>query len=207
MAGTILTSRGHRICQRRGTSISPRRHPSRRIPRRKPPAAGIYWVAQGYLASCVVRAAPFALLRNSRKTECGAKQFLACLVVRAAPFALLRNSRKTERGAKQFLACLVVRAAPFALLRNSRKTERGAKQFLACLVVRAAPFALLRNSRKTECGAKQFLASFCGARRTLCAFKHVWAARALHNSLSNEVNWRVSRAAAYPPRAPWSPPA
>jgi predicted Rossmann-fold nucleotide-binding protein len=27
------------------------------------------------------------LLRNSRKTECGAKQFLAGLVVRAAPFA------------------------------------------------------------------------------------------------------------------------
>ena len=51
----------------------------------------------------VVRAAPFALLRNSRKTECGAKQFLTRLVVRAAPFALLRNSRKTERGAKQFL--------------------------------------------------------------------------------------------------------
>jgi hypothetical protein len=30
-----------------------------------------------------------SLLRNSRKTECGAKQFLAGLVVRAAPFALL----------------------------------------------------------------------------------------------------------------------
>ena len=30
-----------------------------------------------------------SLLRNSRKTECGAKQFLASLVVRAAPFALL----------------------------------------------------------------------------------------------------------------------
>ena len=58
--------------------------------------------------------------------------------------SLLRNSRKTERGAKQFLACFVVRAAPFALLRNSRKTERGAKQFLACFVVRAAPFALLK---------------------------------------------------------------
>jgi len=63
--------------------------------------------------------------------------------VRAAPFALLRNSRKTERGASQFLIRLVVRAAPFALLRNSRKTECGAKQFLLRLVVRAAPFALL----------------------------------------------------------------
>ena len=29
---------------------------------------------------------------------------------------LLRDSRKTERGAKRFLACFVVRAAPFALL-------------------------------------------------------------------------------------------
>jgi hypothetical protein len=29
-----------------------------------------------------------ALLRNSRETECGAKQFLTCLAVRAAPFAL-----------------------------------------------------------------------------------------------------------------------
>ncbi len=58
--------------------------------------------------------------------------------------SLLRNTRKTERGAKQFLARFVVRAAPFALLRNTRKTERGAKQFLACFVVRAAPFALLK---------------------------------------------------------------
>jgi hypothetical protein len=32
---------------------------------------------------------------------------------------LLRNSRKTERGAKQFLTHLAVRAAPFALLSNS----------------------------------------------------------------------------------------
>ena len=30
-----------------------------------------------------------ALLRHSRKTECGAKQFLVRLEVRAAPFALL----------------------------------------------------------------------------------------------------------------------
>ena len=36
--------------------------------------------------------------------------------MRAAPFALLRNTRKTERGASQFLSRLVVRAAPFALL-------------------------------------------------------------------------------------------
>jgi hypothetical protein len=38
------------------------------------------------------------------------------LVVRAAPFALLKNSRKTERGAGQIPIRLVVRAAPFALL-------------------------------------------------------------------------------------------
>jgi len=34
----------------------------------------------------------FALLRNSRKTGCGAKQFLTRLVVRATPFALLSLS-------------------------------------------------------------------------------------------------------------------
>jgi hypothetical protein len=39
----------------------------------------------------VERAAPFALLKNPRKTECGAKQFLTRLAVRAAPFALLRT--------------------------------------------------------------------------------------------------------------------
>ena len=42
---------------------------------------------------------------------------------------LLRNSRKTERGAKQLLASFVVRAAPFALLRKSRKTEARAVYF------------------------------------------------------------------------------
>jgi hypothetical protein len=73
--------------------------------------------------------------------------------MRAAPFALLTNSRTTECAAKQFLAGLVMRAAPFALLTNSRTTECAAKQFLAGLVMRAAPFALLINSRKTECGA------------------------------------------------------
>jgi hypothetical protein len=49
--------------------------------------------------------------------ECGAKQFLQSTVVRTAPFALLRNSRKTERGAKQFPTRIAVRAAPFALVR------------------------------------------------------------------------------------------
>jgi hypothetical protein len=56
---------------------------------------------------------------GSRETERGAKRFLASFVVRAAPFALLLGSRKTERGAERFLASFVVRAAPFALLRNS----------------------------------------------------------------------------------------
>jgi hypothetical protein len=54
---------------------------------------------------------------------------------------LLRNSRKTEGGAKQFLTrSAAVRAAPFAVLRNSRKTECGAKPFLTrSVAVRAAP--------------------------------------------------------------------
>jgi ribonucleotide monophosphatase NagD (HAD superfamily) len=48
-----------------------------------------------------VRAPPFALLRNSRKTECGAKQFLAHFGVRAAPFALLSNG--PQRSAEALL--------------------------------------------------------------------------------------------------------
>jgi hypothetical protein len=35
-----------------------------------------------------VRAAPFALLKDTRKTECGAILFPSRLEVRAAPFAL-----------------------------------------------------------------------------------------------------------------------
>jgi hypothetical protein len=46
------------------------------------------------------------------------KQFLKRLEVHAAPCALWRNSRKTECGAKQFLKGLEVRAAPFALSTN-----------------------------------------------------------------------------------------
>jgi hypothetical protein len=38
-----------------------------------------------------VRATPFALSINQRKTECGAKPFLKYLEVRAAPFALSGN--------------------------------------------------------------------------------------------------------------------
>ena len=46
------------------------------------------------------------LIRDSRKTECGAKQFLAGLVVRAAPFALLRETtepRSAESDITQLL--------------------------------------------------------------------------------------------------------
>jgi hypothetical protein len=46
------------------------------------------------------------------------------LVVRAAPFALLTNSRKTERGAKRFPGMLVVRAAPFALSKSPTTKAR-----------------------------------------------------------------------------------
>ena len=56
-----------------------------------------------------------ALLRNLRKTECGAGRFPIRFAVRAAPFALLRNLRKTECGAGLFPIRLAVRAAPFAL--------------------------------------------------------------------------------------------
>ena len=84
----------------------------------------------GGCASDVVRGARLALLRNSRKTERGAKQFLLRLVVRAAPFALLRNSRKTERGASQFLIRLVVRAAPIALLKKRSHLLQAAREVL-----------------------------------------------------------------------------
>jgi hypothetical protein len=121
-----------------------------------------------------VRAAPFALLRNTRKTERGAGQFLTDLEVRAAPFALLRNtlsrpivsatceqlpiglSRAWRRLAKASSSSVGPAPAGAPLLRNTRKTERGAKQFRTPMAVRAAPFALLRNTRKTERGAKQF---------------------------------------------------
>ena len=82
-----------------------------------------------------------ALLRNSRKTECGAKLFLTCLAVRAAPFALLRNSRKTECGAKQFLTRAVVRAAPFALLSNRPQNGVRRGQLTCCNEGARAPFA------------------------------------------------------------------
>ena len=45
-------------------------------------------------------------------------------------FTLLRNSRKTERGAKQFLVCLEVRAAPFALPTESPTTKARASLLL-----------------------------------------------------------------------------
>jgi hypothetical protein len=97
----------------------------------------------GSLAASALRAEPFGLLRNPRKTECRANNSLAGLVVRAAPFALLRNSRKMSAAAKQFLPRLEVRVASFALLRSARKTECGRRNSLARLATRAAPFALL----------------------------------------------------------------
>jgi hypothetical protein len=50
-----------------------------------------------------------------RTTERGAGQVLDRFAVRAALFAVLRNSRKTERGAGQFLVRFAVRGALFAL--------------------------------------------------------------------------------------------
>jgi hypothetical protein len=64
----------------------------------------------------VVRSTPFALLGNSRKTDCHAGKLRIGSAVRAAPFALLGNSRKTECHAGKFRSGSAVRAAPFALL-------------------------------------------------------------------------------------------
>jgi hypothetical protein len=79
-----------------------------------------------------------SLLRNSRKTECGAERFLTRLAAGAAPFALQGNSRKTECGAERFLTRLAVSAAPFALQGNSLKAECGAERFLPPLATLAA---------------------------------------------------------------------
>ncbi len=65
------------------------------------------------------------------------------IAMRVSCSFLLRNSRKTERGAKQFLDRLAVRAAPFALRGNLRKTGCGAAGSSFRLAVRAAPIAFL----------------------------------------------------------------
>src|SRR6266852_2593485 len=76
--------------------------------------------------------------------------------VRAAPFALLLNPRKTDCGAIDFSSGREVRAATFALLFNPRKTDCGAIDFSSGREVRAATFALLLNPHKTDCGATRF---------------------------------------------------
>jgi hypothetical protein len=70
----------------------------------------------------------------------GAKQFPAGLVVRAAPFALRSNSRKTECGASSTLGD--DRTSCTGARRLEEHRTGGAKQFPAGLVVRAAPLAL-----------------------------------------------------------------
>ncbi len=59
----------------------------------------------GSLLGLSVRAAPFALLLNSRKTECGAMGSLPSLAVRAAPFALLGGAAGFEVGEERGMIC------------------------------------------------------------------------------------------------------
>jgi hypothetical protein len=89
-------------------------------------------------------------------------------VVRAAPFALLTNTRKTERGAKHFSTPGGTRRT---LCASNKHAQNGArrKTLLNPWSVRAAPFALLRNTRKTERGAGEVPEKFGAASRTLCA--------------------------------------
>jgi hypothetical protein len=61
--------------------------------------------------------------------------------VRAAPFALLRNTRKTERGPK-FLSLLAVRAAPFALLSAAWWLAGAAAESPIQFVYQPIPFTL-----------------------------------------------------------------
>jgi general secretion pathway protein D len=103
------------------------------------------------------------LLRNLRKTECGA---IGSWIgwVRAAPFALLGNSPAHRSLARQklpeFPAVRGAEPALHGLLRNSRKTECGAIGSWIGLGVRAAPFALLRNSLGQRSLAQQKLPEF-----------------------------------------------
>jgi len=121
------------------------------------------------------RAPRCALLRNSRKTECGAIKFLPDLVVRAAPFALLRNSPAqrslARRSAKSCSPSLRAGPALCRLLRNSRTTDSLAAAEPASssfpLVSRPAACALLSNCPQN--GARGQLTSVHrGGPRALC---------------------------------------
>jgi hypothetical protein len=54
------------------------------------------------------------------------------MAVRAAPFALLMNTRKTEHGAKPFFKRTLVRGALFALASDARRCS---VPLLACVPV------------------------------------------------------------------------
>ena len=70
-------------------------------------------------ASRSITLTPVSNIATDEVLSASAGKSLAHLEVRAAPFALLMNTRKTERGAGKFLAHLAVRTAPFALLRET----------------------------------------------------------------------------------------
>jgi len=100
-----------------------------------------------FLAAWRAEPALCGLLRNSRKTECGAIHPWLGWRLRAAPFAPLRNSPAqrslTRRKLSEFLTVRRAELALCARIRNSRKTESGAIRSWPGLEVRAAPFALL----------------------------------------------------------------
>jgi 4-amino-4-deoxy-L-arabinose transferase-like glycosyltransferase len=75
-----------------------------------------------------------AILRNSRKTERGAKQFLAGTEVRAAPFALLSS----------FLASFAAALGYFALATFAVTGYPGAVGWYSCCV--AVPFAIVMTA-------------------------------------------------------------
>ena len=63
------------------------------------------------------------LRRNSRKTECGAISFLTGLAVRAAPFALSRNSAQRTRFARPRVAVSATPQPPFACCGSDRQVS------------------------------------------------------------------------------------
>jgi hypothetical protein len=111
------------------------------------------------------------LLRNSRKTECGAigsgLAWGACRTLCAFE-ELAQNGVRRDR----FLDWIGVRAAPFALLRNSRKTECGAIGSWTGLGCAPHPLRFW-GTRAKRSAARSVAGLAWGARRTLCAFQEL----------------------------------
>ncbi len=93
-------------------------------------------------------------LRNTRKTECGARLFLIRLAVRAAPFAVLKEH--AQNGVRRDFVPDPLGGARRTLCAFEEHAQNGVRRdlFLIRLAVRAAPFALLPNIRAPDSPAQ-----------------------------------------------------